>query len=129
MCSEKTHISGCRRKRISYRLTSEGRRIASEFRSTLLGSGLDPRNVVTQGACTPGEMWIRLNEIDRNVFGLACTIGLPVMRSTLRPMTTDAIPVDKYGRVHIPKVMAIGFLHCAPEQKRIKWHSDAADYW
>lgn len=90
----KDHIKGSERKRISYRLTSEGRRTAGKLRRALIDRGLDPERIIASGTCSPEELWIKLNENDRNVFGLACTIDAPIKRCTLRPMTNEIIPID-----------------------------------
>lgn len=127
--AEKNHIKGSDRKRLTYRLSPEGRDTARKLRQDLIDRGLDPDRIISSGAGTPQELWVKLNENDRNVLGLACVLDVPVPRDTLRPMKNDVIPVDQRGRIRLKRCMVTGFLQCAPEQRLIKWHSDAADYW
>lgn len=78
---------------------------------------------------TPEDLWKRLCEEDRNIFGLICTVERTVRRSTFPQTKRDIVPVDSRGLVRISKYVRDGFIQCAPVSQRMKWHSEAADYW
>ena len=100
---EKHRVYGTENKRITYRLTPSGILSALSLRDELMNLGLDPERLITPKDNLPNKLWVTLSKNDIDTFGLACTLGMPVLRNTINKMDLDAIPVDHCGYTRIPR--------------------------
>ena len=123
------HQKGVRSKRLVYSITSAGMKRAETISEKLTAAGIDPEVFLDMKKCTPEIKWNALDENDREIFGRACVLRVPIPREVFPPTKVGTLPADVCGNVMIPPETAKDYLEKIPAAEVIKWHGWAADWW
>ena len=123
------HQKGVRSKRLVYSITTAGLRRAELISEKLTAAGIDPEIFLDMKRCTPEIKWNALDDRDRETFGKACVLRVPIPREVFPPTKVGNLPADVCGNIMIPPETARDYLAKIPEAEIAKWHGWAADWW
>ncbi|MBO4503117.1 MAG: hypothetical protein J5707_05685 [Candidatus Methanomethylophilus sp.] len=123
------HQKGVRSKRLVYSITTAGMRRAESISEKLIAAGIDPEIFLDMKRCTPEIKWNALDARDRETFGRACVLRIPIPRDEFPPTKVGNLPSDVCGNIMIPPETSRDYLEKIPADEIAKWHSWAADWW
>ena len=123
------HQKGVRSKRLVYSITAAGMRKAELINEKLTAAGIDPDIFLDMKRCTPEIKWNALDDRDRETYGKACVLRVPVPREVFPPTKVGNLPADVCGNIMIPPETARDYLENIPAAEIAKWHGWAADWW
>ena len=123
------HLKGSRSKRYVYALQPKGTAEAESLREEIENAGMTVDALLDMKRCDPEVKWRSLSAEDRETFGKACVLRMPVPRHDLPSTRTGVIPADYNGNIQIARETADMYLSKAGENSLRSWHCWAADYW
>ena len=123
------HQKGVRSKRLVYSITTAGMKRAELINEKLTAAGIDPSVFLDMKRCAPEIKWNALDDKDRETFGRACVLRVPVPRDVFPPTKVGTLPSDVCGNVVIPPETAKSYLEMIPPEEVCRWHGWAADWW
>lgn len=123
------HMRGTRSRRLAYCLQPAGFSEAARLQKEVMQAGMDVDTLLDMKRCDAGSKWDSLAPADRDTFGKACVMRVPIPRNVLPPTPSGVIPTDFYGVIQIPRDVAKSFLLQADPAHLRSWHSWAADWW
>ncbi len=123
------HIKKGKNKRKVYFLTSSGEEKCSRIREFAKSEGIDVGPCMDLRRARGTDIWKSLSEENRKVLSAAVVFRKPFDREALPETSVPLLPVDRNGKVDLPKELRSEIIALLPKEQLRSLHSNAADYW